>query len=136
MILTNYEELIKKAIDARERSYSPYSGFKVGAAVLCGDGKVYTGCNVENASYSESICAERTAIVKAVSRGKRDFVAIAVVGGKNEISDFIYPCGPCRQVLSEFCSESLEIVLFNGKSTKICTLGQLFPCSFGASDIK
>ena len=62
MILTNYEELIKKAIDARERSYSPYSGFKVGAAVLCGDGKVYTGCNVENASYSESICAERTAI--------------------------------------------------------------------------
>lgn len=131
-----YNDLIQKAIRARELAYAPYSGFKVGAALLCKDGTVYTGCNVENASYSETVCAERTSILKAVSEGKREFSAIALVGGKDEISDFVYPCGACRQVLGEFCDKSLEIVLFNGSDTKICTLGQLFPCSFSKESIK
>ena len=136
MILTDYKELINKAILAREHSYSPYSKFKVGAALLSKNGEIYTGCNVENASYGETVCAERTAILKAVSSGEREFSAIAIVGGKDTIQGYAYPCGACRQVMSEFCDTELEIVLFDGESTQISTLGQLFPCSFGKKDLK
>ena len=135
-ILTDYKKLMDNAVKARELSYSPYSGFKVGAAVLKRDNEVFTGCNIENASYSETVCAERTAIFKAISSGKRDFVAIAIVGGKESITDYTYPCGACRQVLAEHCKSSLKIILFNGENYKICTLGQLFPSSFGKNDIK
>ena len=134
--MINYKELINCAINARQNSYSPYSGFKVGAAILTKDNEIFTGCNIENASYSETVCAERTAIFNAVSRGKRDFSAIAIVGGKESINDFTYPCGACRQVLAEHCDSDLEIVLFNGKTEKLCTLGQLFPNSFKKNDIK
>ncbi len=134
--MINYDLLIKEAILARNNSYSPYSHFKVGCALLCKNGKIYTGCNVENASYAEAICAERTAIVKAVSQGDMEFTAIAIVGAIDEINDFTYPCGACRQVLNEFCDNSLEIVLYNGKETKLCTLGQLFPNSFNKKSIK
>lgn len=134
--MQNYDKLIEMAVSARERAFCPYSSFRVGAAVLCSDGKIYTGCNIENASYSATVCAERTAIFKAISEGADSFTAIAIVGGKKEISDFVYPCGVCRQVLSEHCAPDLKIVLFNGKETKLCTLGQLFPFSFGKGDIK
>lgn len=134
--MVNYDLLIKEAMLARGFSYSPYSHFKVGCALLCKNGKIYTGCNVENAAYSEAICAERTAIVKAVSQGDTEFSAIAIVGGIDEITDFTYPCGACRQVMSELCSEDFEIVLYNGKERKLCTLGQLFSNSFKKESIK
>lgn len=136
MILTDYKALISKAIDARERSYSPYSHFRVGSALLCENGSIYTGCNIENASYVETVCAERTAIFKAISNGEHNFSAIAIVGGLDQITDYTYPCGSCRQVLSEHCTNELEIVLFDGESIKLCTLGELFPSSFKKDDIK
>lgn len=126
------EKLIKKAIEMLNFSYVPYSNFHVGAALLTSEGEIYTGCNIENAAYGPSNCAERTAIFKAVSEGKKNFEAIAVVGGKNgKIEDFCPPCGVCRQVLAEFCKKDFEIVL--AKSTneyKIMTLEQLLPESF------
>jgi cytidine deaminase len=123
-------ELVKLALEARENSYSPYSHFRVGAALLSADGRVFTGCNIENAAYSPTICAERTAVVKAVSEGIKDFTAIAVVGGEGEIKDFCTPCGVCRQVLSEFCKSDFEIHTCNGKEIKTYTLGELLPESF------
>ncbi|AEB12984.1 cytidine deaminase [Treponema succinifaciens] len=126
------EKLIKKAIEMLNFSYAPYSNFHVGAALLTSEGKIYTGCNIENAAYGPSNCAERTAIFKAVSEGKKEFEAIAIVGGKNgKIENFCPPCGVCRQVLAEFCKKDFEIVL--AKSTneyKIMTLEQLLPESF------
>lgn len=126
------EKLIKKAIEMLNFSYAPYSNFHVGAALLTSEGEIYTGCNIENAAYGPSNCAERTAIFKAVSEGKKEFEAIAVVGGKNgKIESFCPPCGVCRQVLAEFCKKDFEIVL--AKSTneyKIMTLEQLLPESF------
>lgn len=126
------EKLIKKAIEILNFSYAPYSNFHVGAALLTSEGEIYTGCNIENAAYGPSNCAERTAIFKAVSEGKKEFEAIAVVGGKNgKIENFCPPCGVCRQVLAEFCKKDFEIVL--AKSTneyKIMTLEQLLPESF------
>ena len=126
------EKLIKKAIEMLNFSYVPYSNFHVGAALLTSEGEIYTGCNIENAAYGPSNCAERTAIFKAVSEGKKNFEAIAVVGGKNgKIEDFCPPCGVCRQVLAEFCKKNFEIIL--AKSTdeyKIMTLEQLLPESF------
>ena len=136
MILAKYDALIKEAIQVRKNSYAPYSTYRVGAALLCADGTVYSGCNVENAAYGETVCAERVAIFKAVSEGKREFDAISIVGGINEIKDFAYPCGACRQVMSELCAPSLKIVLFDGENVKLCTLGELFPASFGKSSIK
>lgn len=134
--MVDYMNLVNEAIKARNFSHSPYSKFKVGAAILCSDGSVFKGCNIENASYSETVCAERVAIFNAISQGKSSFTAIAIVGGKDGVSDYTYPCGACRQVLSEFCDSTLEVVLYSGKDIKICTLGQLFPFSFGKSDIK
>ena len=126
------EKLIKKAIEMLNFSYVPYSNFHVGAALLTSEGEIYTGCNIENAAYGPSNCAERTAIFKAASEGKKEFEAIAVVGGKNgKIEDFCPPCGVCRQVLAEFCKKDFEIIL--AKSTdeyKIMTLEQLLPESF------
>lgn len=133
----NYDELVKTAIEMTNMSYVPYSHFHVGAALLDKKGKVWTGCNIENAAYGPSNCAERTAIFKAVSEGVREFDAITVVGGpedengKPQIQDFCPPCGVCRQVLSEFCSRDFKIILANGKGEqKVFTLGQLLPESF------
>lgn len=125
-------ELIKAAKEAAENAYAPYSHFTVGAALLCKDGKVYTGCNIENASYSPTNCAERTAFFKAVSEGERDFTAIAVVGGKNcNFTDYCTPCGVCRQVMAEFCSESFRVILGKeGKDFRVITLRNLLPDSF------
>lgn len=126
------EKLIKKAVEMLNFSYTPYSNFHVGAALLTSEGEIFTGCNIENAAYGPTNCAERTAVFKAVSEGKKNFVAIAIAGGKNgKIEDFCPPCGVCRQVLAEFCKKDFEIIL--AKSTaeyKIMTLEQLLPESF------
>ncbi len=125
------EQLVDLAIEAMKRSYSPYSGFTVGAALLGADGTVYQGCNIENASFSPTNCAERTAFFKAVSEGDRAFTAIAIVGGKQgNIEDYCAPCGVCRQVMSEFCKPDFEIYLYNGKDYKTYTLAELLPASF------
>ena len=134
--MTTYDELIKSAMASRENAYAPYSHYRVGCALLAADGSVYTGCNVENASFGETVCAERVAILKAVSEGKRDFEAICILGGIDEIKDYAYPCGACRQVMSEFCKSELKIVLFDGKNVKLCTLGELFPFSFNKDSIQ
>ena len=133
--MTDYE-LRKIAVKAREMSYSPYSGFKVGAALLCKNGKVYTGCNIENAAYTPTNCAERTAVFKAVSEGEREFLAIAIVGGKGDtLNDLCAPCGVCRQVLCEFCDGDFRIVLGTPESIKTVTLGDILPYSFGKGDL-
>lgn len=128
------QELIKSALLARKKSYSPYSSFQVGAAVLTVDNRIYTGCNIENAAYSPGICAERNAIYKAVSEGVRKFLAIAVVGGaKDEPDTYAFPCGVCRQVMREFTKPE-EFVIIVAKSTedyRIYTLEELLPDSFG-----
>lgn len=124
-------ELIEKAQEAMESAYAPYSGFLVGAALLCKNGKVYTGCNIENGAYSVTNCAERTALFSAVSDGEREFCAIAVAGGKGgEITDFCPPCGVCRQALSEFCGEDFKIYLYNGSEIKEYTFEQILPLQF------
>ena len=126
------EKLMDLAVEAMGHSYSPYSGYQVGAALLCADGTVYQGCNVENASYSPTICAERTAIFKAIYDGKREFTAIAVCGGKGgEITGQFPPCGVCRQVMVEFCKPDFQIHLHkNGGGIETFTLSQLLPQSF------
>jgi cytidine deaminase len=129
-------ELIQTAIEARKRAYAPYSGFLVGAALLTADGRVFTGCNIENAAFTPTNCAERTAFFKAVSEGVRAFEAIAVVGGKGEEpSEFCAPCGVCRQVMAEFCSPGFRIVLGNEKNQTVYTLSELLPASFSKSDL-
>ena len=128
--MISYQELIKYAIEAREQAYCPYSGFSVGAALLCGDGTIYTGCNIENASYSPTNCAERTAFFKAVSEGKREFAAIAIVGGSEELQK-CYPCGVCRQVMSEFCNGQFEVVCGVAcDDYEVLKLEELLPKSF------
>ncbi|MDO4169621.1 MAG: cytidine deaminase [Lachnospiraceae bacterium] len=124
--------LIEEAIKARDYAYAPYSHFKVGAALLCGDNSIYRGCNVENASYPAGNCAERTAIFKAVSEGKTNFQAIAIVGGKeNGKLEYCPPCGICRQVLSEFCEEDFLVILSdNDRDYKQYKLIELLPLQF------
>jgi len=125
------KQLIDLAIKAMDNAYTPYSHFKVGAALLTQSGKVYTGCNIENSSFSPTVCAERTAFFKAISEGEKAFKTIAVVGGdKGEISDYCTPCGVCRQVMSEFCPPDFEILLYNGKTIKKIPLAELLPYSF------
>jgi len=125
------EELIEQAKLAMEKAYAPYSGYKVGAALLCKDGTVYTGCNIENASFSPTVCAERTAIFKAVSDGQRDFTAIAICGGKDGvITDYFPPCGVCRQVMGEFCKADFLIYTAGKDGYRTQTLGQLLPFGF------
>ena len=130
------EQLIELAKDAMARAYAPYSGFKVGAALLCADGTVFQGCNIENASFSPTICAERTAIFKAVSEGQRAFTAIAVCGGKDGvITGYFPPCGVCRQVMREFCRDDFTIYLAGaGDSWQSKTLAELLPLSFSAGE--
>lgn len=132
--MISYQELMKQAIKARENSYCPYSGFAVGAALLCKDGTVHTGCNIENASYSPTNCAERTAFFKAVSEGKKDFVAIAIAGGHKEAEELevCHPCGTCRQVMAEFCnSEQFEVICgASEENLEVLKLKELLPKSF------
>ena len=126
------EKLCELAKEAMTHAYAPYSGYKVGAALLCSDGTVYQGCNIENASYSPTNCAERTAFFKAVSEGEREFAAIAVAGGKKgEISGLFPPCGICRQVMQEFCGPDFLIHMGreNG-GVETVTLAQLLPYGF------
>lgn len=128
-----YEKLIERAIKAREKSYSPYSDFRVGAAVLAEDGLIYSGCNIENASYTPTICAERTAIFKAVSEGNRKIKKIAIVGDGEDT----FPCGVCRQVIREFESEDMEIIVANSsRDYRIFKLDELLPHSFGPEKLK
>ena len=123
--------LLKIAEEARKKAYTPYSNFSVGAALLCDDGEVFEGCNIENASYTPTCCAERVAVFSAVAAGKRSFSAIAVSGGKTgEDGDICYPCGVCRQVLAEFSDGSLEVVLGNGTEVTVTTIGELLPKAF------
>ena len=131
------KELIALALSARKNAYAPYSGFRVGAALLAKSGKTYLGCNIENAAYTPTNCAERTALFKAVSEGEREFTAIAIVAGKGEVpSDFCPPCGVCRQALAEFCGADFRVILGDGKEMQAYTLGELMPLSFGKEDIK
>jgi len=129
-------ELVTMAEDAMTRAYAPYSGFQVGATLLCADGAVYTGCNIENAAYGPSVCAERVAFFTAVRDGKRDFKKIAVVGGPaGKIRSFTHPCGVCRQVMREFCRDDFEILAFDGEQIRSATLIALLPDSFSPSDL-
>ena len=128
----NNKELINKAFEAMQKAYAPYSGYKVGAALLAESGKVYTGCNIENAAYSPSVCAERTAIFKAVSEGETKFAKIAVCGGKDGVPDgYFYPCGVCRQVMAEFCGADFAIITAKTPGDfKESTLGEMLPHAF------
>ena len=126
------KELCALAVKAMDNAYAPYSGYCVGAALLAENGKVYTGCNIENAAYSPTVCAERTAIFKAVSEGERDFFAIAVAGGKDGVIEGVFPpCGVCRQVMAEFCKEDFIVLLVKcGGEYEKYTLSELLPLSF------
>lgn len=130
------KELLLKAIEARDFAYAPYSNHKVGAALVGKSGKVYTGCNVENAAYTPTNCAERTAIFKAVSEGEREFAAIAIVGGIGDtLSELCAPCGVCRQVLSEFCDSDMKVVMGTPEKISVSTLGDLLPYSFNKTNL-
>lgn len=124
----NQSELIDKAREAQKMSYSPYSGFKVGAALLCANGQIFTGSNVENSSYGLTVCAERIAVFKAVTAGERDFTAVAVVG---EGKGFTYPCGACLQVLTEFSPGIKIIVTDENNDFREFSLRDLLPQAFG-----
>lgn len=127
------QKMIKMAMEQLKYAYAPYSGFKVGAALLDVDGRIFTGCNIENAAYGPSNCAERTAIFKAVSEGSKHFKMIVILGGKDGIiEDYCPPCGVCRQVMAEFCvPEEFQIILAKNETDyKVYTLAQLFPESF------
>lgn len=125
------------AIAAREKSYCPYSGKSVGAALLCRDGKIYTGANIESASFSPTVCAERVAFFRALHDGARDFVAIAVSGGDKDMpsQEKFPPCGVCRQVMAEFCESDFIIVMGSPKSLEVYTLGEILPLSFGKGEM-
>lgn len=134
--MTERERLVKAALSAREAAYAPYSGFRVGAALLCADGSVYTGCNIENAAFTPTVCAERVAFFKAISEGKRHFTAIAVAGGREAVVGTA-PCGVCRQVFAEHCTPDFEVLIVtdgNGGYSTV-TLEGLLPLAFGAADL-
>ena len=133
----DYDYLIDEAIAAMGYSYAPYSGYNVGAALLTADGRIYRGCNIENAAYSPTNCAERTAFFKAISEGERDFAAIAIVGGRyGEIEGMAPPCGVCRQVMMEFCDPDMfEIVLGKSLGYERYTLRELLPLGFGPENL-
>ena len=135
--IINTRALLAMAEDARKASYSPYSGITVGAALLTALGRVYTGANIENASYSPTICAERVAFFKAINEGERDFLAIAIAGGeadKPSKADFP-PCGVCRQVMGEFCNEDFYIIWGNGEKITKKTLAEMLPFGFDKSNL-
>ncbi|TDJ55222.1 MAG: cytidine deaminase [Ignavibacteria bacterium] len=129
----NYKSLAKKAVEAKSKALATYSNFHVGAALLTEDDKIYTGCNIESSSYSLTICAERTAIFKAISEGERKFKAIAIAG---DTEGFISPCGACRQVISDICGD-IDVVLVNSKNeTKVMKTSELLPFAFSDKDLK
>ena len=129
------EKLCELAKEAMQRAYVPYSGYQVGAALLCSDGSVYQGCNIENAAYSPTNCAERTAFFKAVYDGHRAFEAIAVCGGKDGVITGVFPpCGVCRQVMREFCGDDFKVYLVNAQGFEALTLADLLPHSFSAQE--
>lgn len=132
------KELVRRALAARRFAYTPYSHFKVGAALLAKNGQVFTGCNIESASFSPTNCAERTALFKAVSEGVQEFAALAVVGWKEgeTCTDFATPCGVCRQMLYEFCSPDMPVILAkNEEEMLVMTLGELLPRGFGPANL-
>lgn len=135
----NQQELMQLAKEARKKAYAPYSKFQVGAALLTKEGKVYLGCNIENAAYGPSNCAERTAFFKAVSEGERNFQAIAIAGGQEgtDAGSTCAPCGVCRQVMREFCEpKEFQIILEDGKGGFLCfLLEELFPMGFGPENL-
>ena len=130
----DYKSLIKEVIDAKEMAYVPYSHFRVGAALLTKDGKVYRGCNIENVAFTPTNCAERTAFFKAISEGEKEFAAIAVTG---DADDYLYPCGVCRQVMVEFCDlQEFKVVVANTEEDyKVYSLGELVPGVFDAEEL-
>lgn len=138
-----YLKLISEAFEARKRAYTPYSHFKVGAALLCKDGKVFDGCNIENGAYSPSICAERVAFVEAVKNGERDFEAIAIVTGPEsaKVYEMGSPCGVCRQFMSEFCDDDFKIIMTkmsnDGKliDSKVFTMKEILPERFKLKEL-
>ncbi|KYH34534.1 cytidine deaminase [Clostridium tepidiprofundi DSM 19306] len=130
----NYNDLVKKAIEAKKFAYTPYSNFKVGAALITEDGTVYTGANIENASYGATNCAERTAIFKAVSEGHTKIKALAVVGDE---SQYTYPCGICRQVMIEFATEDFKIIIVKNKDEyMVKTIEEILPGAFTIENLK
>ena len=131
------KQLIETAVKAREMAYAPYSHYKVGAALLAKSGQIYTGCNVENASFTPTNCAERTAFFKAISEGDREFEMIAIVAGKDgeELSKNCTPCGVCRQVMTEFCDKDFKIILGTPDDFKVLTLEEIMPYSFSATEL-
>ncbi len=134
----NEKELCREAIDAMKNAYAPYSGYKVGAALLTEKGKLFAGCNIENAAYTPTVCAERVALFNAISSGERNFTAIAVAGGKDGvISGAFPPCGVCRQVMAEFCAPDFTVLVVTGEdSYKKYTLNELFPQAFTPKNIE
>lgn len=140
--MINQKLLIEKAYEAQKFSYAPYSKFNVGAALLCADGTIYTGCNIENAAYTPTNCAERTAFFKAISEGQKDFVAIAIVGHKSgtEVGkgNYCAPCAVCRQVMAEFCDlESFKVIIAKDYDDYLeYTLGELIPLAFTGKDLE
>lgn len=136
--MEDYSFVVQKALDARKFSYAPYSNFTVGAALVSSDDKIFTGCNIESAAYSVCNCAERTAFFKAISEGVRSFEAIAVVGGKKDeqINNFCFPCGVCRQVIQEFCNvDTFKVILSNGDNIKVFDFIELLPFGFSKSNL-
>lgn len=131
------KDLCTIALQAMQYAYAPYSGYLVGAALLTADGKIYTGCNIENAAYSPTICAERVALFKAVSEGQRDFVALAVAGGKDGVvSGAFPPCGVCRQALAEFCPSTMPVLVVERENShRRYTLADLLPEAFGPTHL-
>ena len=132
-----YKELMEKAVEAREMAYAPYSKYRVGACLLAKSGKTYSGCNIENASYTPTNCAERTAFFKAISEGEREFDAIAIVAGKEgePLSNNCTPCGVCRQVMTEFCDKDFKIILGTPEDYKVYTLEEMMPFSFTKDEL-
>lgn len=132
--MINREDLIKAAMEAKEHAYVPYSNFRVGAALLTKEGKIYQGCNIENAGYTPTNCAERTAFFKAVYEGERNFEAIAVNG---DADDYLYPCGVCRQVMAEFCTPDFKVFVSkkNGEYLEF-TFAEIFPGAFTSAELE
>lgn len=134
--MLDYKRLMNLANDMRAHSHVPYSHYRVGAVLVGKSGKEYTGCNLENAAYSPSICAERTAFAKAVSEGEKEFKCIAIVGGREgEISPDCSPCGVCRQVMAEFCGKDFEVVLGTPDDFKVYTLEEILPLTFTSKEL-
>ncbi|WP_026509999.1 MULTISPECIES: cytidine deaminase [unclassified Butyrivibrio] len=140
--MKTYDELVELALEARKMAYTPYSHFKVGAALMTKDGKVYKGCNIENASYTPTNCAERTAFFKAISEGDTEFSAIAIVGGFENQKELklCTPCGVCRQVMREFCDDDFKVILLTDQTDgvnkyQVYNLTEILPLSFGPVDM-